>query len=91
MTIIESEKLFKILKLTRKELFSIGGYSICDQCCKPITEGYYISVLNQTYCKEHYDQWIKDAVNYPEDHEYENFTFKRMIQLINNNSNIKGL
>ena len=82
MQIVENYKLFKILLLTRSQLISTGGYAICDNCCKPMQQGYYIAVLNMTYCQMHYEKWIETAINHPEDNEYENFAYNRMYEFI---------
>lgn len=44
---------------------------------------YYIAALNDTMCKDCYEEWYKDAVNYPEDRQYEERTFRRVAKLLN--------
>ncbi|MFK7102280.1 hypothetical protein V3471_15020 [Flavobacterium oreochromis] len=76
--IFKNEKNFKIIKMNYEEFFSTGGFSICDSCTKPMVEGYFIAVLNHSYCEYHFNNWINSAVNYPEDRDFEEFTFNRM-------------
>lgn len=80
---IKNQLHFKVLEMSSNELLSTGGLSICDNCCVPMQKGYYIAVLNMTYCKEHYFNWLKNAINYPEDRNYESFVYNRMIDFIN--------
>lgn len=75
---IKNIKNFKILEMDSKEFFSTGGFSICDSCCKPMEKGFFIAVLNMSYCTEHYLEWFKNAERFEEDISFENFTFSRM-------------
>lgn len=78
---IELDK-FLIIECTANELlFAVGScVCICDWCGKPqlpSDKGYYISVLNQWYCEECFNEWKERAVWYPEDADIErkNFDF----------------
>lgn len=84
MNVIANSKNFKILELSSYELISTGGLSICDCCNTFMVKGYFVAVLNMTYCEEHYNLWLKEAVNYTEDKSFENFTFERMKNFITN-------
>lgn len=55
----------------------LGGYGICDDCNTPVSEGYFVTVLNSWFCPECYEQWLKTAINYEEDREFEKGNFKR--------------
>lgn len=81
-SIVENKKGFKILKLNYKEFLSTGGLSICDGCNKIMFEGYYIAVLNYSYCKEDYEEWIKSAIKYDEDLSYEESKFNSMYNFL---------
>ena len=76
--IITNNKEFKIIELSQEELFSIGGLALCDGCNSKLTKGFYIAVLNSTYCESDYLNWSKNAVRYDEDISYENAKFSRM-------------
>lgn len=71
-------KNFKILELTSEEFYSTGGFSICDSCCLQMKTGYYISVLNLSYCTDHYLKWFKEATRYPEDINFEEYNFSQI-------------
>lgn len=54
------------------------------QCNNPILgDIYYPVVLNDTMDKECYEEWCKDAINYPEDRKYEERAFQRIAKLLN--------
>ncbi len=82
--ILPNAKGFKIIELTKEELFSIGGgLSICDICCAKMDKGFYIPVLNSTYCQKDYERWNESAIRYAEDIPYELLKFKQMKQIFN--------
>lgn len=81
---IQNIKKFKILEMTSKEFYSTGGFSICDSCSKKMDKGYFIPVLNMSYCTEHYLKWFKDAFRYPEDIPFEEYKFTQMKTFLNN-------
>ena len=72
-----------------KQVNWVGGISssrdcICMQCNNLILgDIYYPAVLNDTMDKECYEEWYKDAINYPEDRKYEERTFQRIAKLLN--------
>lgn len=82
--IVENSKGFKVIKLSIEdaELLGFGiygsGVCVCSRCNKPCVEDiYYIAVLNDTMCKDCYEEWIKNAKRYSEDicFEERNFDF----------------
>jgi len=81
--IVPNEKGFKVIELSMTELVSIGGLSICDSSNRAMAKGYYIAVLNHTYCEEEYFKWLKRAVRYDEDISYELTSFNRMAKTFN--------
>lgn len=84
MNVIANSKKFKVLELSSQELLSTGGFSICDSCNTLMEKGYFIAVLNMTYCEKDYNLWLEKAINYPEDQSFEHFTFERMRNFIIN-------
>lgn len=56
--IVENKKGFKVLELSMIEFQSIGGLSICDSCNKAMFKGYWVAVLNYSYCQEDYFKWL---------------------------------
>lgn len=75
---IQNIKKFKVLEMDQQEFFSIGGLSLCDSCCKKMKKGYFIAVLNMSYCTEHYLEWFRTAERFPEDISFEEFIHSRM-------------
>lgn len=74
--IFENKKGFKIIETSMLEMNRVYGIApICDYCNGGTFVGYLISVLNQWYCKECFDRWYLDAINHPEDRDYENHKF----------------
>ncbi len=49
----------------------------CDKSCLSSEQSVYIAVLNQWFCKECFEKWVRDALWYPEDADIErkNFDF----------------
>lgn len=67
-------KGFKVIPLTVPEIQKFGTVSpVCDYCCEPLlTGGTFIPVLaNRVFCDKCYTEWHDKAINYPEDHSYE--------------------
>ncbi|WP_234110175.1 hypothetical protein [Chryseobacterium sp. R2A-55] len=82
--VVESDKVFKVIKMTRSELVeSLGGYGICDHCNDSLLEGYYVAVLNHWICEADYFKWHESAVNHPEDKELEEWNFNNTKQTLN--------
>ena len=76
--IVANDKGFKVLELNSREFLATGGLSICDGCCKPMFKGYFISVLNMSYCEEDFNKWLANAIRYDEDIPYEDQKFNQM-------------
>lgn len=77
--IVQNDKNFKVLQLSYAEISRLTGnfLPVCDRCNNPkVSQGYYVAVLNQWFCKKCYNSWYKDAVNYPEDREIENRNYE---------------
>ena len=75
----KNEKGFKVIQLSYAEISRLTGNldPICDRCANPkVSQGYYIAVLNQWFCKKCYNDWNKEARYYPEDAEIENRNFE---------------
>ena len=88
--LIKNDKGFKVIKLSVDEAGKLGwgisgsGDCICMQCNNPISgDIYHPVVLNDTMDKKCYEEWYKDAINYPEDREYEERAFQRIAKLLN--------
>ena len=82
--IIENEKGFKVIKMSRTEVNQVfGGFGICDYCSTIESEGYYIAVLNHWYCEKDYKRFLENAINYPEDQRIEKINFVNTKQLLN--------
>lgn len=72
-----NEKGFKIIECSALENVNLGsGMGICDFCNSPSEKGYYISVLNSWYCEDCYNEWVKQAINYPSDRRIEDRNFE---------------
>ncbi|MDE3744065.1 hypothetical protein [Maribacter polysaccharolyticus] len=81
--IIDNPKGFKVIELDRDEFFSIGGMSLCDGCNQKMKKGFFIAVLNRSYCEEDYHSWSERAVRYQEDIDYELTKFNQMKSIFN--------
>lgn len=77
---VENKDGFHIIELTVDEAinkcqFGFATKIICDQCNKEIEDKdkviYFIAVLNMAFCKECYEDFIKDSEHYAEDEDYE--------------------
>lgn len=83
--IVKNDKGFKVISLSTEDAASIGfglygsGACVCMHCNKDCLSGdiYYIAVLNDTMCKDCYEEWLKDAVKYADDAPYEEQNFNR--------------
>tara|TARA_R110001606_G_scaffold260183_2_gene407950 strand:- start:15172 stop:15432 length:261 start_codon:yes stop_codon:yes gene_type:complete len=82
-SIIQNNKGFKIVKLSRSEFMELGGMSICDGCNKPMETGYYIGVLNYAYCETDYNDWLLRATRYEEDIPFEEKKYNQIIDFFN--------
>ena len=87
--LVKNDKGFKVIKLSVDEASKLGwgilgsGACVCMQCNNPILgDIYYPVVLNDTMDKECYEEWYKDAINYPEDRKYEERAFQRIAKLL---------
>lgn len=88
--LVKNDKGFKVIKLSVDEAGKLGwgilgsGACICMQCNSSILgDIYYPVVLNGTMDKECYEEWYKDAINYPEDRKYEERAFQRIAKSLN--------
>ncbi len=73
---------FLLIECTAGELMAVvcSDFVVCDHCdkqCLPSEEGVYIAALNQWFCKECFEEWVRESLWYPEDAEIEqrNFDF----------------
>ena len=81
--IVNNDKGFKVISLSTKDATSLGfglycsGACVCMHCNKVCVSGdiYYIAVLNDTMCKDCYEEWLKDAKRYSEDIPIEDRNF----------------
>lgn len=80
MQIIKNEKKFKILEISQEEMFSIGGYGICDSCNKSSHNGFLICVLHWWICEKCYKEWYVRAINYVDDQKFEQKIFDDYIK-----------
>jgi hypothetical protein len=87
--LVKNDKGFKVIKLSAEEASKLGwgidysGECICTDCNELISgDIYYVIVLNDTMCKECYEEWYKKAVNYAEDRGYEERVFKNISKLL---------
>lgn len=72
---------FLIIECTARELMNATGSVVCncDWCANtmlPYEKGYYISVLNQWYCEDCFNEWKETATWYPEDARIERKNFE---------------
>ncbi len=62
----------KHIKVTLDQMIGpLHGLGICDRCCKAMTIGYLIPVLNSCYCGDCFKKWADGAQLYSEDIGYE--------------------
>ena len=81
--IVNNDKGFKVISLSTKDAASLGfglygsGACVCMHCNEVCVSGdiYYIAVLNDTMCKDCYEEWLKDAKRYSEDIPIEDRNF----------------
>ena len=81
--IVNNDKGFKVINLSTKDAASLGfglycsGACVCMHCNRVCVSGdiYYIAVLNDTMCKDCYEEWLKDAKRYSEDIPIEDRNF----------------
>lgn len=77
--IVNNDKGFKVISLSIEDAASLGfglydsGACVCMHCNKDCLSGdiYYIAVLNDTMCKDCYEEWLKGATRYVDDVPYE--------------------
>ncbi len=87
--VVQNDKGFKVIRMTPRESSFIGfgiepGKCLCMHCNNFIDKDiYYIAVLNDTMCKECYEEWYKTATNYDEDKRIEFRYFSYYAQLLN--------
>lgn len=80
-TIIENDKGFKVICISRNESAKLGfgvypGDCICMDCNELILDKiYYIAALNDVMCETCYKEWYESATHYKEDAQYENKYF----------------
>lgn len=73
--IVKNDKGFKVISLSTEDTTSLGfglygsGACVCMHCNKGCLSGdiYYVAVLNDTMCKDCYEEWLKDATRYVSD------------------------
>lgn len=88
--VINNDKGFKVISLSTKDAASLGfgidgsGACICMHCNKGCLSGdlYYITVLNDTMCKNCYEKWVRSAKRYAEDIPIENRNFNHYKKLL---------
>ena len=74
----KNDKYFKIIQANWVEYVNVTDtFGLCDLCANNSSEDpiYYISILDQWYCKTCLDAWLIDAKRYKSDFkkEQENF------------------
>lgn len=78
-----NSKGFKIIKTSKQEIISIGGFGICDSCAKISEYGYLIPALGSYwYCEKCYQEWLGHCRYYEEDREFEENKYKYYIKLL---------
>lgn len=88
--VIESKKDFKLIECTRTEVAEVfGGAGICDRCNETPGTGVYIAVLNSWYCPGCFEEWHKEAKNYPDDRKVEQSNFDHYKPLFDENTKKK--
>ena len=79
----KNKKDFLIIQINRSEALKIwgqyGGNCVCDRCNKIAEKGYYVACLNYFLCENCFKEWIKEAINYEEDHAYEKRWFNKTV------------
>lgn len=89
--VIESKKNFKLIECSRTEVAEVfGGAGICDRCNETPGTGVYIAVLNSWYCTKCFEDWHKEAKNYPEDQKVEQSNFDHYKPLFDENTERKN-
>jgi hypothetical protein len=86
-SIVENEKGFKVIKLSEDEARFLGWgvpEGIICMGCNEIIKGdiYFPCVLNDTFDKDCYEEWIKEAKYYPEDSKFEDRVFNYLKELL---------
>lgn len=93
--IIENDKGFKVIEMTADEAVNKCGFGftecgetiLVDDDTNEILESdrpvIYIAVLNHLVSVETYNDWLSEAVNYPEDKPFENKHFNYIKNLLN--------
>ena len=85
--IIDNPKGFKVIEISRTELVNklaeYGSLGICDSCNQTDYTGYFVAVLNHWLCPKCYEEWMDNAIYYPEDAPYEKRTFEQYKKLFN--------
>lgn len=81
--VIENTKGFLLIEATRTELFKIGGMGICDYCNATSENGVIIAVLNEWFCMDCYNDWLKRAKRYSEDIPIEERNFEYYKRVFN--------
>ena len=97
---ITTEKGFKVIEMSFIEAFDtcMFGFTeneinriVCDSCNKQINGNqtvYFIPVLNQTFCKNCFDEWYANAEYFEEDKEYEDDVFNSYYSILKANASI---
>ena len=95
--IVKNDKGFKVIALSHEEGETLGWGiwhrndedtdDLCDficMRCNRLIEGelYYVAVLNDVMCKEHYEQWYNSAVRYSDDILVENKNFHDVLLIL---------
>ncbi len=74
--IVNNYKGFKVIRLSRKEAYSLSWGDICESCNSIITEDmYYIAAINDVLCKSCYNNFINESTRYSEDIPIEDRNF----------------
>lgn len=88
---VDNKKGFLVIELSRLEAAVLGfglndkGDCICMSCNNIIDEPiYYIAVLNDTMCKDCYNDFIENATYYKEDSKIEKRNYDYYISMIRN-------
>ena len=81
--VFKNDKEFLILKISSIEIVMYGSLGICDSCNQTDYTGYFVAVLNYWLCPKCYEEWMDNAIYYPEDAPYERRTFEQYKKLFN--------
>ena len=87
LSIINNEKGFKVIRMpiyTMRKIFH-GTLCICDSCLADLSYCFYVPVINQIFCPDCFDKFIKRAKWYKEDSIIENDRFNEVINKIKSN------